>query len=45
MTLLIACLLIYVGDLHYGWYVLAAWLWLAKNFVKFWGAFTDVGDS
>jgi len=45
MTLLIACLLIYVGGLHYGWYIAATWLWLLKQFVKGWGAFCDACDD
>lgn len=44
MTLLIACLLIYVGDMHYGWYIAATWLWLLKQFLWAWRSFYDVGD-
>lgn len=44
MTLLIACLLIYIGGLHWGWYLFAAWLWSSKQFIKVWGSISDVGD-
>lgn len=45
MTLLIACLLIYLGDLHYGWYIAATWLWMLKNFLRGWSSFFDATDD
>lgn len=45
MTLLIACLLIYVGKLHWGWYVIATWLWLMKKFLTYWESLFNARDS
>lgn len=45
MTLLVACLLIYVGELHWGWYVLASYVWMMKQFIKGWGALFDASSD
>lgn len=45
MTLLIACLLVYLCKLPWGWYVLALYVWLMKQFIKGWGAFFDASSD
>jgi hypothetical protein len=45
MTLLIACLLIYLGDLYYGWYIAATFLWITKQIIKWWSVFYNACDD
>lgn len=45
MSLLIACLLISIGDLHYGWYIAAVWIWSLKQFLRVWSAMPHAGDD
>jgi len=45
MTLLIACLLIHMGGLSGGWYVLAVWIWFLRHLPALMKVFPDAGPD
>ena len=44
MTLLIACLLIYWGQMPVWFYALAAWVWVTKHFLIGWSRWGRLDD-